>query len=129
MTEYKLKNLNAYPDKKLNFIFPITFLWSLVFIAVLVVFLYDPDAPYSRDNYYLLPWCLVTGVVILAPSAYLLYKKEFNLFHPLVFAAWSYFFPAFVLGGIILSLGLSQPYFLAFVQDERYNLPLTLCYV
>lgn len=129
MTEYKLKSLNAFPDKKINFLLPIAFLWSLVIIAVLVISWYDADAPYSRDNYYLLPWCFVTGAVILAPSAYLLYKKQFNLFHPLVFAAWSYFFPAFVLGGIILSLGLSQPYFLAFVQDERYNLPLTLCYV
>lgn len=129
MTEYKLKSPNAYPDKNINFILPIVFLWSLVVIAVLVASWYDADAPYSRDNYYLLPWSLVTGVVIVAPSAYLFYKKQFNLFHPLVFAAWSYFFPAFVLGGVILSLGLSQPYFLAFVQDERHNLPLTLCYV
>lgn len=78
---------------------------------------------------YLLPWSLMVGVVIAAPNIYLIYKKQFNLFHPIVYAAWSYFFPAFFLGSLILSSGLSQPFFLSFIDDERYNLPLTMVYV
>ena len=75
---------------------------------------------------YLLPWVALTGVVVAAPAIYLAVRKRFDLFHPLVFAAWSYFFPAFVIGGLLLASGLSKPYYLAFVSDLEYYLPLTL---
>jgi hypothetical protein len=76
-----------------------------------------------------MPWVFLLGIVIAVPNFYLIYKGRFNFFHPLVFAAWSYFVPAFFLGGLILASGLSQPFYLTFVEDERYNLPLTLVYV
>ena len=38
-------------------------------------------------------------------------------------------FRLFSLGGLILASGLSQPFFLVYVEDERYNLPLTLVYI
>jgi hypothetical protein len=57
------------------------------------------------------------------------YRGKFDPFHPLIFPAWSYFFPGFFIGGLIVTAGLSQPYFLSFIQDESYNLPLTLVYV
>ena len=81
------------------------------------------------SKFYLFPWCLATGAVIAAPSIYLIYKDKFSPFHPLVFPAWSYFLPGFFVGGLVLAAGLSQPYFLTFVQDEHYNLPLTFVYI
>jgi hypothetical protein len=110
-------------------LYGILFLWGAA-LAVLIVALigsYGFNTPNTR--YYLLPWCVATGVVIAAPSVWLMYRREFNPFHPLVFAGWSYFFPAFVVGGLLLACGFTEPYFVAFVQDERYNLPLTLVYV
>jgi hypothetical protein len=129
MADYRLNNYIEYPDRKVNFILPAVFVWGLGLIFVLVFLFYENESDELLGSYYLLPWCLMTGVVIAAPSLYLYYKKSFNLFHPLVFAAWSYFFPAFFIGGVVLSAGYSQPFFLNFVQDERYNLPLTLVYV
>lgn len=83
----------------------------------------------SLKEYYLLPWVVLAGVVVLAPSVYLLAKGKFDLFHPLVFAAWSYIFPAFVIGGLIVSFKLVDPYFLTFIEDPEYNFPLSLFYV
>ncbi|MFL6374497.1 MAG: hypothetical protein ACJ73D_07530, partial [Pyrinomonadaceae bacterium] len=83
----------------------------------------------SRDSkFYLLPWCVATGIVIAAPSAYLIYRGRFDPFHPIVFAGWSYFLPGFVVGGLLLASGYAQPYFLAYVLDETHTLPLTLFY-
>ncbi len=46
-----------------------------------------------------------------------------------MFPVWTYFFPAFVVGGLLLASGIVQPYYLSFVEDATYNLPLTLVYV
>ncbi len=78
---------------------------------------------------YLIPWVLATGLVIAAPSAYLIYRKEFSLVHPLVFATITYFFPIFFLGGWSLTFGLSNYYYLNYVTDPEYNFPLTFVYV
>ena len=78
---------------------------------------------------YLIPWVLATGVVIVAPSAYLLYRREFSLAHPIVFATLTYFFPIFFIGGWSLILGLSNHFFLNYVSDPEYNFPLTFVYV
>lgn len=78
---------------------------------------------------YLIPWVLATGVVILAPSAYLHYRQEFSLAHPIVFATLTYFFPIFFIGGWSLILGLSNHFFLNYVSDPEYNFPLTFVYV
>lgn len=93
----------------------------------LVVLTDDTMNPFK--DMYLMPWVILLGAVIAAPNFYLIYKKRFHLFNPIVFAAWSYFVPAFFLGGLILASGLSEPFFLVYVEDERYNLPLTLIYV
>jgi hypothetical protein len=60
---------------------------------------------------------------------YLAYHGNFDPFHPLVFPVWGYFFPGFVVGGLFLASGLSQPYFLTLIQDERTDLPLSFVYV
>jgi hypothetical protein len=125
----------AYPQHLIqqrfgrSMLYPIVALWGLA--AVLIVTVLGSDAGFgdSYSKYYLVPWCVATGVVIAAPSVYLFYKGQFNPFHPLVFPAWSYFFPGFVIGGLFLATGLSQPYFLILVPDEHYNYPLTFIYI
>ncbi|HRJ89513.1 MAG: hypothetical protein JNK51_06730 [Blastocatellia bacterium] len=117
------------PKGSPNFIYGIAILWGVVAIIVFTLILLEIgfDDPLSR--FYLVPWALATGVVVVLPSVLLIKRGKFDLFHPLVFATWSYFFPGFVIGGFVLAAGLSQPYFLSFVQDDRYNLPLTFVYV
>ncbi len=129
MAEYKLQNPTFFPDKRTSLLKPIAFLWGFALIFVIGYLLIDASLNNTGTKYYLLPWIFLTGAVILAPSIYLFIKKRFDLFHPLVFAAWSYFFPAFFIGGLVLASGFSNPYFLTFIQNEEYDLPLTLVYV
>ena len=114
-------------DRKL--LIPVAGLLLLSIIGVLVLYIISSDDINPFREMYLLPWVFATGLVIASPSVYLFYKGKFDFFHPLVFAAWSYFFPAFFVGGLILASGVSEPYFLAFIDDQKYNLPLTLVYV
>ncbi len=129
MAEYKLNNTNIYQDKKVRLVYPIAFFWGVVVVSILGFVWYEATLYDTRSRYFLLPWCFLTGIVIAIPNLYLLYNKKFNLFNPLVFAAWTYFFPAFAVGGLVLAAGFSEPYYLTFVQDERADLPLTLVYV
>jgi len=110
-------------------VYGILILWGLFAAAVFTVLIGEFGFGDQSSKYYLLPWCLATGLVIAAPSVYLFYKGRFDLFHPLVFAAWGFFFPGFFIGGLVVAAGLSQPYFLSFIQDEHYNLPLTFVYI
>jgi hypothetical protein len=128
---YKAKFQPAFLPKNRDtaLLLPILVIAAIFFAVGLSVIVLTDDSANPFKQMYLLPWALMVGVVISAPSIYLFYKGRFNLFHPLVFAAWSYFIPAFFLGSLILASGLSQPYFLSFVEDEKYNLPLTLVYV
>ncbi len=116
-------------DRNKVFLAPI-FLIGLTIVAgttALLIFVDDETNPFKEM--YLLPWVLMVGVVFCVPGAYLHYKGKFDFFHPLVLPVWTYFMPAFFFGGLILASGVSKPYFMAFIEDERYNLPLTLVYV
>lgn len=128
---YKAKLQPAFlpKDRDTALLLPILIIAAIIFAVALSVLVLTDDSANPFKQMYLLPWALMVGAVVSAPSIYLFYKGRFNLFHPLVFAAWSYFIPAFFLGSLILASGLSQPYFLSFVEDEKYNLPLTLVYV
>jgi hypothetical protein len=127
---YKAKiQPNILQNKDTALIFPLAIIAALIFVGGLSLMYLADDSANPFKEMYLMPWVVLLGAVIAIPNLYLIYKGRFNLFHPLVFAAWSYFFPAFFLGGLILASGLSQPFYLAFVEDERYNLPLTLVYV
>ncbi len=128
---YKTKFQPAFLPKDRNtaLLLPILIIAVIIFAIGLSVLVLTDDSANPFKQIYLLPWAVLVGAVIAAPSVYLFYKGRFNLFHPIVFAAWSYFFPAFFLGSLILASGLSQPYFLTFIEDERYNLPLTLVFV
>ncbi|HLA95692.1 MAG TPA: hypothetical protein VK612_08225, partial [Pyrinomonadaceae bacterium] len=120
------KQSSIQPQNRL--IFGIVFLWGIVAATAFTLILAESAFNDPLNKYYLLPWCLATGIVVVGPSVYLIYKGEFNLLHPLVFAAWTFFFPGFFVGGLCLASGLTQPYFLAFIQDETFNLPLTFVY-
>lgn len=110
-------------------LYGISLLWGAVAACVITILISEFGFGDPLSKYYLFPWCIATGAVIAAPSVYFIYKGRFDPFHPLVFPAWSYFFPGFFIGGLVLAAGLSQPYFLTFVQDEHYNLPLTFVYI
>jgi hypothetical protein len=129
MAETKLYNSTSIIPRAPNLLFPVAVLWGVVVIAILTYFAYSGVMGGSSGKYYLLPWCFLTGVVVASPAIVLLFKDDFDPFHPLVFPAWSYFLPAFFIGGILLAFGIVEPYYLVFVEDERYNLPLTFVYI
>jgi hypothetical protein len=83
----------------------------------------------TAGYFYLLPWCILTGLTLTVPIAYAIYRDRFDPFHPVIYASWSFFLPGFFVGGATLTLGISQPYFLAYVLDEQTSLPLTFVYV
>lgn len=129
MREFGIQNkFSTDGDRQLS-LKPILGLWAAVVLAAVVFLILVNDDFNPVQEFYLVPWVFLTGIVIAAPSLYLWYRGRFDLFHPLVFAAWTYFFPAFFIGGLIFACGFSEPYFLAFVQDPDYNLPLTLVIV
>jgi len=109
-------------------VLPIAVLWGVAVLILTVLIWVESESGFLGD-YYLVPWALITGAVLLAPSAYFILKKQFDLFHPLIFGVWSYLFPAFVGGALLLTLGLSDPYFMYFIEDPEYNIPLSLIYV
>ena len=123
------RHFSLKAPKETNLLFPVLLIWGVGILGALLYFLYTDDTQSARGYLFLLPWCFLTGVVLLAPSAYLYYKKQFNPFHPLVFPVWSFFFPGFVGGGLILALEIVHPWYFSYIQDERYSLPLTLVYV
>ncbi len=129
MSKSNFHNIKHHSPIRPNVLYPIAVLWGAIIFIVFGYHVYDSFLFGPQTNFYLLPWSFATGLAIVAPSIYLIYTNQFDPFHPLVFPAWSYLFPAFAVGGLILAFGLSQPFFLVFVQDERYNLPLTLVYI
>lgn len=88
--------------------------------------LLNSDLTDNFPYFYLLPWIAVLGVVLASPSVYLYFKGRFSLHDPLIFATWSYFLPAFFVGGLMLASGWSPPAFLVFIQDSDFNLPYTV---
>ena len=127
--EYSSGAYSLYQNKKPNLLYPVFIFWGIVIISLLGFLWYDAVQFDTRNRYFLLPYCILTGVAIVVPNLYLYHKGQFHIFNPLVYAAWSYFFPAFFIGGLVLSAGLHEPFYLTFVQDEGTDLPLTLIYV
>lgn len=107
-------------------ILPGLVLMGLALLVTLFVLLAVDGAFETYPYLFLLPWIFGLGIVMAIPSVVLYYKGKFSFADPLVFATWSYFFPAFVIGGIFFAGGWSQPAFLPLIQDFEYNLPLTV---
>lgn len=116
-------------SERRRFPLPVIGLWGFVAVAAISLIWIENDLGHSFPGFYLLPWCLLTGICVLAPSAYMFVRGRFDFFNPLTFAAWSYVFPAFVGGGLIIAFGAVNPYFMTFIDDPEYNLPLSLVYV
>ncbi|CAN5616003.1 hypothetical protein BH18ACI3_BH18ACI3_16920 [soil metagenome] len=123
---YKIPEPGRYRG---NYLVPIIIIWAIVIAAIVSFIWIDNELGSAMHGFYLLPWSFLAGACVLAPSVYLLYIGKFDLFHPLVYAAWSYIFPAFVIGGVLIAFGWVNPYFLSFIDDPEYNLPLTLIYI
>jgi len=129
MASNRFNNFNSPTGKNMGFALPIAVLWGAVLLLGFGVFWLEGGLSGSLAQYYLVPWAVMAAIVVLAPSAYLYFKGQFDLFHPLVFAAWSYIFPAFIVGALIVAFKLVDPYFLVFIEDPEYNLPLSLVYI
>lgn len=129
-SNYQTPNVHARQTSEVLFrLLPALILMGVAVFGTLLLVI-DFEALFLEiERPYLIPWVLATGLVIVAPSAYLLYRREFNLAHPLVFATLTYFFPIFFLGGWSLIFGLSNYYYLNYVTDPEYNFPLTFVYV
>lgn len=125
---YKLSATTTELTRRSNLLYPVILLWGVAIVSVLTYFAYATDFG-AGVRYYLLPWTLLTGAVLVAPGVFFLFQGKVNPFHPLVFPVWSYLLPAFFVGGLLLSFGVVEPYYLAYVDDEKFNLPLTLMYV
>lgn len=105
---------------------PILILFGLVFFSGIVFLVVTSDNLNFLTRPYLLPWVFAMAIVVAVPNIYLFYKNKFLIYHPIVFPTLFYFFPAFVFGGLVLVFGLSDPYFIAFIQDQETNLPYTM---
>lgn len=101
-------------------------LMLLALILTAFALLLNSDLTDSFPYFYLIPWITALAVILVIPTVYLYFHGRMTLHDPLVFATWSYIFPAFVIGGLMLAGGWSQPYFLSFIQDANYNLPYTI---
>jgi hypothetical protein len=80
----------------------------------------------SYPYLFLLPWIIGLAVLMAIPIVILYWRGKLSFADPIVFGTISYFFPAFVIGGLFFAAGLSDPYFVSFIQDAEYTLPLTM---
>ncbi|MBK8811514.1 MAG: oligosaccharide repeat unit polymerase [Acidobacteria bacterium] len=124
-----LRNVQISGGRRGGLFVPVAGLWGLALVAGLAFFVFDGGFGAALGDFYLVPWALGAGAIVLAPAAYYYYRGEFDLFHPLVFGVWSYIFPAFVVGAFIITFNMTNNYVMLFVTDPEYTLPLSLVYV
>jgi hypothetical protein len=119
------------PVSKLDFgwLLPALILTVTAVIGGLLFLFLDDSRQTTYSKLFLLPWVGLCAVVIATPAIILFYKRKFDIFHPLVFAAWSYFVPAFVLGGFLLAVGATEPVFMHLIENPEVDLPLTFLYI
>ena len=125
MEKLNYQNLVVKNSKAEKSFLPVAVLWLSVVLIGLILWGTVGEGFTQFRRFYIIPWLFLTALVIAAPSVYLIYKKQFSFYHPLVFAAVTYFVPSFILGGLFIAAGISEPYFMAYVKDPEYNFPLT----
>ena len=106
----------------------VSFLCFSLAILIIVGLFFQDKLTHLFPNSYLIPWILLIFVVISIPLIYLIAHGSFKLFHPLVYAAWIYFLPVFVLGSFSLVAG-NYPWYFNKITNPEYYLPLTLVYI
>lgn len=129
MAAAKLEKFQLRGDGRKSLLVPIIGLWGTVALVVLGYLWINDNFGILGSEFYLVPWVFISSACVLGPNIYLYYIGKLDLFHPLTFAAWSYIFPAFVVGGLIISFGLVNPQHLTYIENPQYNLPLSLVYV
>ncbi len=72
-------------------LFPVVLIAIITFVGGFSLIFVSDDAGNPFKQLFLMPWVILLGFVLAAPSFYLYYRGRFDFFHPLVFAAWSYF--------------------------------------
>ncbi len=98
---------------------------GVVFLGLLFLVIagqFDTVFPYV----YLIPWIIGLFILLMVPTTIYYRKGTLTLANPLMLATWSYFFPAFVIGGLMVAFGFSHPYFLTYIQDPRTNIPFSM---
>jgi len=97
-----------------------------VMVVALVLAALNSGLTETFPYLFLLPWLVGLTLVFAAPIAFLYYRGRLVIYDPIVFAVGSYLFPAFVIGGIMLLTGSSQPGILDLIQEPTFNLPYTV---
>lgn len=120
---YDMKASGVKPNHMFGF--GVGFMLAASFIA-LIATAFSSSFASGEPFLFIVPWILILGFVFAIPIAFMLVRGTFAFHDPIVFATFSYLFPAFVIGGIILAFGWSEPYFLSFIQDADVNLPYTV---
>ncbi len=120
---------NDYKSRNGIKLLPILTLFGVIFLSGFIFLVLSTDNFDFLARPYLVPWVILAGIVFTVPAGFLWYKGKFQIYHPLVFPVAFYFLPTCFLGGTILILGMHEPYFMSFVQDQEYTLPLALVIV
>lgn len=100
----------------------------LILTAVVGILLFVSSEA-SFDSYpflFLTPWIAVLALVLAIPVLLTIFRKDQRFDNPLLIATGTYFFPAFVVGGLSVSIGWSDPYVIQQVQDITTALPFTI---
>jgi hypothetical protein len=124
MREIKLTNSYISTPNRFGFMTAIAVLWGLA-IVLGVIWLLVADDGNTFPHVNLLGWLGLTAVSILIPNFILYRKNQFKIYNPIVFASFTYFFPAMVIGGLLFLSGMSNPYFAVFIQDFETDISMT----
>ena len=82
----------------------------------------------SEYRFYLLPWVLLAALIALIPFIIASRRKPFDAFSPPVYAVWSHFAPAYIIGTLALVYGW-RPYFFSLIPNPDLTFPRTLGYI
>lgn len=126
MQELNTSKSFGYHGKSNFGLLPALIVWMIVFFAGIIFFISESEENDALSQYFLIPWVVLVAVIVSFPLLYYWLRNEFKIYNPIIYAACSYFFPSFVLGGFILANRWSQPYFLGLIQDIKTDLPFTM---
>ena len=115
----------GYPRDRISGTYGIA-LMALAIVAAFVFIGLSSDVSRSFPYIYLLPWLGLLLLALIISTTILAKHGELSFANPLAFATLGFFFPGFVIGGLGLALGYSQPYFVSLIQTPEISLPWTV---
>jgi hypothetical protein len=71
-------------------------------LGILFWLIAEKNLSFQEGQGVFIAFLILLGFVLWGPSMYLAAKRNFDLFHPLVFPVWTHLFPSFVLGGFMI---------------------------